>query len=351
MSSDVLERLDTEQAFLPRRRYEELPDDHVPFDDLNQNAETERKLVRLMAADEGLIFVVGASGSGKSSLIASTTAGLSSDRFAPIRVRVAALDEEVRDPLKMTLHIMREVRAHAEGRQLTRDQRARIEAAVTDKRIRRGGQPRLAAGLKLMPLPGLTADLHGELANSTLDREYGANMTEAADGMAQLRGMFEYHDRVPILIMEDTDAWLRGPGGGDTDVAEEFFTRNLARIAREFEITLIVAAHDTYVGTEGYDRAREVMAGEIVVPTLSAPQEAIRKILQRRIDRVQVDSDVTEVFDDAAIIRLEAEYDRDRSIRRVLRVAHDALDAAGPAFPERLTDGHVRSAAIGDHRP
>lgn len=351
MKDGVLERLYATQAFLPRRRYEELPEDHVPFDELNCDTETERKLSRLVGADDGLIFVVGPSGSGKSSLIASTTNALATDRFAPVRVRVAALDEEVSDPLKMTLHIMREVRAHAQGRQLTKDQRARIEKAVAAQRTRRGGPNRLAAGLKLQPLPGLTAELHGELANSALDVEYGANMTDAAEGMAQLRGMFEYHGRVPVLIMEDTDAWLRGPGAGDADVADAFFSRNLARIAREFEITLIVAAHDTYVGTAGYERAREVMAGEVVVPALCSPQEAIRTILQRRIDRAQVDAEVVDVFEDAAIARLEAEYDRNHSIRRVLRVAHDALDTAGPAFPDRLAGGHIRSAAIGEHRP
>ena len=69
MSADVLERLDAVQAFLPRQRYEELAGDHVPFDELNGTAETERKLARLIKADEGLIFVVGPSGAGKSSLI------------------------------------------------------------------------------------------------------------------------------------------------------------------------------------------------------------------------------------------------------------------------------------------
>ena len=251
----------------------------------------------------------------------------------------------------MTLHIMREVRAHAQGRQLTREQRARIERALADKRTRRGAQARVTAGLKLEPLPGFTADLHGELSKSTLDHEYSANMTDAAEGMAQLRGMFEHHGRVPVLIMEDTDAWLRGSGRDDSETVEAFFSRNVARIAREFEITLIVAAHDTYLGTAGYQRAREVMAGEIIIPSLRRPQEALRSILQRRIERADVNAGVSDVFEDAAIIRLEAEYDHGRSIRRVLRLAHDALDASGPGFPARLTDGHIRSAAIGDYRP
>lgn len=353
MSSRALEQLDAVQAFLPRRRYEELPGDHVPFDELNHESGTERRLRRLILADEGLIFVVGPSGAGKSSLIAATTNGLPADKHAPIRVRVAALDEEVVDPLKMTLHILREVRAHAEGRQLTKAQRRRIEEAAADKRIARGASSRLEAGLRLMPLPGLTNDLRLSLASSALDREYGSNLTDATEGIARLRAMFEHHGRVPVFIMEDTDAWLRGPGARDQepDVAEAFFTKNIARIARELEITLIVAAHDTYVDTPGYQRARDVMAGEIAVPHLSNPQDAIRAILRRRIERTDVETYVDDVFADEAIVRLEAEYDRGRSIRRLLRVAHEALEAAGPTFPERITAGHIRTAAIGDHRP
>jgi len=251
----------------------------------------------------------------------------------------------------MTRHILNEVRAHAQGRQLTKAQRTRIEEPAADKRIRRGSPNRLEAGLRILPLPGITNELRMSLSNSALDREYGANLTDATQGLMRLRGMFEHHGRVPILIMEDTDAWLSGAGASahDPDVADAFFTRNIARIARELEITLIVAAHDTYVATAGYQRARDVMAGEIAVPQLAHPQEALRRILQRRIDRAAIDAQVDDVFADKAMLRLEAEYDRDRSIRRALRIAHDALEAAGPAFPDHITAGHIRSAAIGDH--
>jgi len=65
MSSAALEQLDAALAFLPRSRYEELPGDHVPFDELNGQPATEQRLRRLILADEGPIFVVGSSGCGK----------------------------------------------------------------------------------------------------------------------------------------------------------------------------------------------------------------------------------------------------------------------------------------------
>ena len=349
MSAEALEQLQGELTFLPRSRYDELPGDHVAFDRLNGGGKTEASLTRLIEADEGLIFVVGPSGSGKSSLIAATAGALAEDKYAPIRVRVAALEPAATDPLEMTRHMLREVHAHANGNHLTRTQRRRIEATVVDKRTRRGATSRFDAGLRAQGLPGLTADLRLSLAGTSLDEEYGKNLTTASEGVRTLRGMFEHHGRVPVLIMEDTDAWLSGTGGDplDEDIADAFFTKNIARVAREYALTLLVAAHETYRHTTGYKRAREVMAGEIEVPAFTRPQEAIRAILQHRIDRTKVAAIVDDVFEADALVRLEAEYDKNRSIRHVLRVTQQALELAGPPFPERLAAGHIRAAAIG----
>ena len=350
MSAEALERLQGELAFLPRSRYDELPGDHVAFDHLNGGRKTEASLTQLIEADEGLIFVVGPSGSGKSSLIAATAGALTEDKYAPIRVRVAALEPAATDPLEMTRHMLREVHAHANGNHLTRAQRRRIEETVVDKKTRRGATSRFDAGLRAHGLPGLTGDLRLSLAGTSLDEEYGENLTTASEGVRALRGMFEHHGRVPVLIMEDTDAWLRGTGGGDPldeDIADAFFTRNIARVAREYELTLLVAAHESYRDTAGYKRAREVMAGEIEVPAFHRPQEAIRAIFQNRIDRTGVAVTVDDVFEADALVRLEAEYDKNRSIRHVLRITQQALELAGPPFPERLAAGHVRAAAIG----
>jgi hypothetical protein len=169
--------------------------------------------------------------------------------------------------------------------------------------------------------------------------------------------MFEAHDRVPVLIMEDTDAWLRGPSASatadpDPELAAHFFERSLERFAREQELSIVVAVHETYRKTVGYARARQVFSGEIEVPPLARPDRALRAILQHRIGRSGVETTVGEVFEEAAIVRLEAEYDAGRrDLRRVLRIADRALSGAGPEFPSRLSAGHVRAAAIGEHAP
>ena len=351
MSALLLERLDAERAFLPRRRFDELVEDHVAFDDLNDRGSTERDVERLIVADEGVIAVVGPSGSGKSSVIAAVTTRLP-ERFAPVRVRVAALGDEVRDPDAMVVHVLREVRQHAFGAQLTKEQRRTLEKATASRRTRVGPQAR--ASLATI-LPGFTPELRGELTSARLDEEYARDRTDALAALGRLRGMFEAHDRIPVLIMDDTDAWLRGPAGGadpDPDVAGLFFQRTIARFAREQELSVVVAVHDTYRKTAGYEQARQVFAGEIEVPELTRPAEALRTILQRRIARSQVEASVDEVLEDPAVVRLEAEYDNGaRDLRRVLRVTDTALSGAGPPFPERLTAAHVRAAAIADHAP
>ena len=352
MSAADLELLDRTRAFLPRRRFDELIEDHVPFDELNHRPQTEHRLTTLIE-DEGVIAVVGPSGAGKSSLIASVTSRLP-ETYAPIRIRVAILDDAIRDPNAMVVHILREVRRHAAGANLTREQRRTLEQATAQRRVRAGSQRKVGANLGAL-IPGFTAALRGELTSVRLDEEYERDPTEMFAALGRLRGMFEAHQRIPILVMEDTDAWLRGRATGadpDPDVAEVFFERSLARLAREQELSIIVAVHETYRDAPGYERARAVFAGEVEVPPLDDPGAALGSILQRRIDRAEARATTADVFTNDAIVRLEAEYDRGgRDLRRVLRTVDHALADAGPDFPDRLAVGHIRAAAIADHSP
>lgn len=73
MSLSRLLELDALRAFEATHRFEDLDLYHVPFDELTGRPDTEAVLAR-MAARAGRIAVLGASGSGKSSVMARYSA-------------------------------------------------------------------------------------------------------------------------------------------------------------------------------------------------------------------------------------------------------------------------------------
>jgi hypothetical protein len=104
------------------------------------------------------------------------------------------------------------------------------------------------------------------------------------DGLNRLVGIFEARGGPPILIFEDTDAWLATPDGQQTaDSADQFFSQSLAVLARDVEIRSVIATHSRYVELDGYRAIRERLLTEVEIPVLSDPRAAIGTILEKRI--------------------------------------------------------------------
>jgi energy-coupling factor transporter ATP-binding protein EcfA2 len=106
---EQLGEVETSRAFEATKRFDQLGYFHVPFDQLNGDDHTEAAFTRLVGNAER-VAVVGASGCGKSSLIASVLGPLSvnlPDAIVPLRVPVAAeQDDVVIEPGSMARHIV-----------------------------------------------------------------------------------------------------------------------------------------------------------------------------------------------------------------------------------------------------
>lgn len=337
MSSAQLAALDAERAFRPRVRFHELAGDHVPFDELTCRSDTEAALRRAIEQDEGVIAVIGGSGAGKSSVIAAVAADLP-ERHLPLHIGVAALGGAATDAVSFVQHVLREVTVQASAA-MTGDQRSAIARASADSTTRQGPQTRGGAQL------GAEAGrLYGEIVGARLDQIVAQNAAQAMEGLDRLVSIFVERKRTPLLIVEDTDAWVKTGNEEGDSIADGFFTNNVSLLARRSELTAIVAVQHEHRARPSFQDVRAALAAEVTIPRLDEPSAAIAAILRHRLDRSEVSCALDDVVEPEAIARLEAEYDASAgSLRHVLAVADRALELAGPEFPDRLSWDHVRA--------
>lgn len=245
MSADHLAGLDAERAFFPRGRFHELPFDYVPFDDLTATSTVDSRIDRALRAEAGCVTVVGPSGAGKSAAIAAAVERLEGD-FPCLRIPVAAIGEVAGSPVAFGQHILRETVQQA-GARFAAHQRQDLQAAATERATTRRATQGITARLRAA-IPGLSVELAGDLKDSAIDQEQLANATDVIDGLNRLVGIFEGRGGPPILIFEDTDAWLGTPDGQQTAaLANQFFSQSLGVLVRDVEIRSIIATHIRYV--------------------------------------------------------------------------------------------------------
>lgn len=345
MSAEHLARLDAERAFFPRSRFHELWLDYVPFDELTDTGDVEGRIDRALRAEAGCVAVVAPSGGGKSAAIAAAVRRLD-EHFPCLRIPVAAVGDVAATPVAFGQHILRETVRQAASLLADHQRRDLAEAAAdsaAERREPRGISANLTAGI-----PGFSAALAGDLKGSGLDTERLANQTEVVGGLHRLVQIFEARAGPPILVFEDTDAWLGSPDEGETVVAaNRFFRQSLGILIRDVEIRSVIATHTRYVEQPGYRSVRERLLAEVEIPALDDAGGALVRILQRRIDVSDVEATVDDVFSADALTRLVAEYDHShRSIRRVLQVCDMALEQQALSYPDRLTADHLRGASV-----
>jgi AAA ATPase domain len=345
LSAEILRRLDEERAFWPRGRFHELALDYVPWDDLTGAETVDGRIDRALRSETGCVPVIGPSGSGKSAAIAAAAQRLS-DSFTCLRIPVAAVGDVAGSPVALGQHILREAVQQAELALAAHQKRSLFEAAA-DKLTRR--QPQQGVGGKLrIGFPGLSAEIAGDLKASGLEHEELVNATGVVQGLDRLVGVVSARGREPVLIFEDTDAWLSSTDSGQTaDPANRFFADSIGVLVRDVDIRILIATHTAYIQLDGYRSIRERLLAEVEIPSLDKPKDAIAQILQKRIDVTSIGASVADVFTDEGLARLVAEYDHSlHSIRHVLNVCDTALGQTAPSYPDRLTEDHLRGASV-----
>ena len=288
----------------------------MPWDDLTGAETVDGRIDRALRSETGCVPVIGPSGSGKSAVIAAAAQRVS-DAFTCLRIPVAAVGDVAGSPIALGQHILREAVQQAEVALAANQSRSLIEAAA-DRLTRR--HPSQGVGGRLrVGIPGLSAQIAGDLKQSGLDHEQLVNATGVVQGLDRLVSVFTARGREPVLIFEDTDAWLSRADGGETaEAANRFFADSLGVLVRDVDIRIVIATHTGYIKLDGYRSIRERLLSEVEIPTLDKPKDAITRILQKRIDVTAVSAAVADAFTDEGLGRSVAEYDHSHhSIRQM----------------------------------
>lgn len=335
MTLNLLRELDDRRAFESTHRYEDLEFLHVRFDELTGRQETEHVLDQ-MAARQGRVAIVGPTGSGKSSAIASVLGPLVEtlpDFIIPLRIPVAAETETVQDPRLFAQHIVRTVARYA-TETLTPEERKSLEAGVADTQRRRTRERtrRIALGA-----PRLVANIEfaAEAKSEAEEIEQRLGTGDIVAELARMIALFRAHQAEPFLVIDDSDGWVQIPGEDLSEIADAFFSRNVKMLAKELDCGFVVAVHDHYLTLDSYRETRALLSTEIRLPRFDPADAAIGRILNRRIELADVETEFEVLFDAEAIAQLVEIYESVGNLRRVLAtvdrsVQHACSDGVAP---------------------
>jgi hypothetical protein len=327
---EQLGEVETSRAFEATKRFDQLGYFHVPFDQLNGDDHTEAAFTRLVGNAER-VAVVGASGCGKSSLIASVLGPLSvnlPDAIVPLRVPVAAeQDDVVIEPGSMARHIVLYATRWASAELFSDEEKALLEQTVAEA-TRRSISGKTRAFHIGLPIWLAQAEFARQVQSIGQDYESRGGAANSVEALRRMASLFGSAGLYPVFVFEDSDAWLSIPGLDRSQVANSFFLRVIPMLTKEIDAGLVVAVHEEYLALDGYKSASVLLSGEIRVPRLLDPRAGIETILRDRLVIAEVDSPIETIMEDVAFDWLAKFYETGRTIRDVLRVAQRSLQHA-----------------------
>ncbi|HTE72579.1 MAG TPA: hypothetical protein VK640_05180 [Actinomycetes bacterium] len=315
---------------------------HVPFDEMTGTPTCEAVLDRAVTAMER-VAVSGGSGVGKTSLVQHVLA-TSADDLAVVRVPVEAEDPAtVSEPAAFAAHLVRTVARYlAEARRISgAAQDDLVSGAGLVVSTERSRHRRAGLGLPLWATDVTIATELGSVVTATGQRS-GAEVVALAQQVVDTvsdRGLR------PVIVIDDSDAWLRTPLGDRSDLVGPFFTRVLRMLAEELTASLVVAVHSDYYALPGFPADVGFIEQSIPVPELPAPT-ALDRIICARIEVLGDDSPAAEAHvTPEAIEALFAAYRSEgRSVRRAMLLAHTALQIACQDGADAINDRHIDAA-------
>jgi hypothetical protein len=310
---------------------------HVPFDGLTGQDAVEAPILAAVRAGSSAA-IIGARGGGKSSVLAWVCRQLPDDHVA-IRVPVVGMNDPS-DPAvlgSVALGAALEA-ARAHDVDMSGGEQDVLEHSRADVVTIRPGGPSAGAKIGGGPIP---AEVSAQLESLEIEYHRGEQPVDRLYGLDRLIGIFTYHGRVPVLVIEDTEAAL-GPGVAD-DARDRFFTNSLKLLVREVETPTIIAVQEQFTALDAYAQLRPHLF-EASIPLLGAETEnGLRTILAHRLEIFGIDRPLDELIAPETLPTLAALYDEtDGSIRRVFAALEVAAAAAVDNDATRLEMGHVR---------
>jgi hypothetical protein len=346
MSVESLAEIVERSAFDSTPRFEDLWRYHVPFDELAGRRSYER-VVAAAARRGERIAVIGASGSGKSSLMSFVSGPLEAD-IAPIRVPVRTeSDAVVTNPRAFAQHVLAIVaRRSREANQITDRERTELMADIADRVITRPRQRVVKATFSLPAWLVHFGSLAAEVSSvSSSDAGFDRSGAEVLEQLGRVLELVQRARLFPVLVIDDSDGWLRLEGD-DIDrsqVASQFF-RQTPRFLAELPCSVLFGVHNQYRELSGYREAADLLSLQVELPILDA--DGVHRVLAERLNLHCPHVSLGEAFEPAALDILVTHY-RGRgagSLRRVVRLANTAVHLALAEDADIVTEPLIESA-------
>jgi len=312
------------------------------------------------------VAVIGPIGSGKSSLIEYvTTTGAAA--FAPIWISVGHESAEMlRDPPEFARHLIREVVRWAHDTQaMGEEQRRAVLAETTPTLPTRTRTHKQDFSLKLALgwlEPAIGEEVQETVADPAVDRPR-ADFIASLDRLVEL--IRDDLGRVPVVIIDDSDRWLRLDGKLRDALLEGFFT-DTCRMLAERNWAVAMAIHPDYCSSSGFRNAARngYFTSQHGMPMFESP-EGLRRLFAARIQSVAeaenefaaleagvypiptITISEVDVFEAGFDSLLHDYYQAsEQNLRAVLTVAQQALMETVGMSEEIVSTASLREAAL-----
>jgi hypothetical protein len=355
MSREALAALREVNSLAQTLTFEQLEAYHVPFDDLAGALGVESNL-RYWSTQRGRVALVGESGAGKSSVLASELGAFSEsvpEDLVPVRVPVAlGGPAEVTEVAEFGRHVVRHVLRSAAPEALSDRDQARVEALTADLERRTGRRRRVGFGLGTSDLLPFSGELSADLTGAAIDFDQRLRSGDVVMAMRRLVAMFRARGLEPFLVFDDTDAWLRFPGKEEDarERAEGFFGNNVRMLTRELDCGFALAVHRSYLELPAYQAVADSLE-HIEVPCFAEPAPAIGTILQRRMEIDELGFVVDDAFAPEALEELGSLYEDLPDLRRIMGIAGLAVRKAHDDGEAEIVTAEAISLARAERDP
>jgi hypothetical protein len=340
---------------------------YVPFERL-LGGRHESRLAEDVANGQR-IALIGPIGCGKSSM-AEYVMGTAEGDLAPIWISAAHEGEQtLKDPPEFARHLIRQLVGWArDAGAMSSDERDAFLIETSRKLPGRTTRHKQTVSFKLALKwiePGWSEEVERTLANPDVARNRGDFVASLGRLVELIR---EDLGRTPVVIVDDSDRWLRLEPSARESLIDSFFT-DTCRMLAELDWAVVMAVHPEYCASSPFRSAAAngYFNVQLSVPRIDRP-EALRELLDARIRTLAtaaeeatqleagidpsslppaVDASVDDVFEPGfEAVLLEYYAANDSNLRAVLTVAQQALQETIGLGEDTITTAAIRDARL-----
>jgi energy-coupling factor transporter ATP-binding protein EcfA2 len=340
---------------------------YVPFERL-LGGRHESRLASDIANGQR-IALIGPIGCGKSSMV-EYVMGTGEGEFAPIWISAAHEGEHtLKDPPEFARHLIRQLVGWArDAGAMTSDERdaflIETSRTVPGRTTRYKQTVSFKLALKWIE-PGWSEEVERTLANPDVARNRGDFVASLGRLVELIR---EDLQRTPVVIIDDSDRWLRLDPSTRESLIDSFFTET-CRMLAELDWAVVMAVHPEYCSSSPFRSAAAngYFNVQLSVPPIDRP-EALRELLDVRIRALAsaaeearqleagidpgelqppADTSVDDVLEPGfETVLLEYCAANDNNLRAVLTVVQQALQETIGLGEDTVTTAAIREAGL-----